>query len=368
MGRRAGHNRTYLLHCVPGLERTVSDELKGLPAPSNVTHTFERFDDRTSILLVQSGASPHDLLQLRTVEDVFVLASEIGGVTPAWAGIGTVRTALSRDRRLDAALALVRETRRARGRPTYRVIARVSGKQAFRRVDLQRAVEKTLAERLGGWRHVEDDAQVELWVHLVGETFLLGARLSDARMRHRTYLEASRRAALKPTIAAAMVMLTEPRPDDVFLDPMCGSGTILIERAQAERYALLLGGDADEDAVKAAHENIGPRYKPIQVRQWDARKLPLDDRSVSALACNLPFGKQVGTVAENRSLYPALLSEWARVLAPGARMVLLTSERKLLQDSLRRSTQFSLRRTVPVLVRGLPAAIFVVAIHKQKPE
>lgn len=363
MGRRAGQNRTYLLHCVPGLERLVSDELKGLPVPSEVTRTFERFDERTSVLLVRSGAPLDDLLQLRTVEDVFVLASEIGGVTPAWAGLQTVRTALSRDRRLDAALTLVRETRHARGRPTYRVIARASGKQAFRRVDLQRAVEKTLAERLGGWRHVEDDAQVELWVHLVGETFLLGARLSDARMRHRTYLEASRRAALKPTIAAAMVMLTEPRPGDVFLDPMCGSGTILIERARAGRYALLLGGDSDEEAVKATRENVGPRYKPIQVRDWDARKLPLDDHSVSALACNLPFGKQVGTAAENRALYPALLREWTRVLALDGRMVLLTSDRKLLQDSLRRSAAITLRRTVPVLVRGLPAAIFVVSIH-----
>jgi 23S rRNA G2445 N2-methylase RlmL len=155
-----------------------------------------------------------------------------------------------------------------------------------------------------------------------------------------------------------MVQLTDPAPDDVFLDPMCGSGTILIERALAQRYRLLLGGDRDPAAVEATLENIGPRYKPIEVRRWDAAHLPLESGSVSALATNLPFGKQIGSAEENRTLYPALLAEWVRVVQPGGRLVLLTSERALLRKSLRNQEGLTSEGETPVLVRGVPSAIF----------
>jgi 23S rRNA G2445 N2-methylase RlmL len=179
-------------------------------------------------------------------------------------------------------------------------------------------------------------------------------------MRQRDYRAVSLPAALKPTIAAAMVQLTQPQPEDVFLDPMCGSGTILIERALAGRYRQLLGGDRDPEAVAATTENIGPRYKPIEIQQWDAAALPLEDGSVSALATNLPFGKQIGSPEEIRTLYPAVLRDWVRVVRPGGRLALLTSERALLRAAIRRQAGLSMGTEMPVLVRGVPSAIFTV--------
>jgi 23S rRNA G2445 N2-methylase RlmL len=123
---------------------------------------------------------------------------------------------------------------------------------------------------------------------------------------------------------------------------------------------LLLGGDRDPTAVEATRENIGPRYKPIEIREWDATDLPLDTGSVSALAGNLPFGKQIGSPKENQRLYPALLREWTRVVRPGGRMALLTSERSLLRRSLTRQEGLIADGEVPVLVRGVPSAIFTV--------
>jgi 23S rRNA G2445 N2-methylase RlmL len=363
--RRANGAQIYLLHCVPGLEAVVREEIDETLESAKVLRVIERFDERTSVLVLETSDLPGDLLGLRTVEDVFALACEVDGVAPVWAGLRTVSVAVAGDRRLDPAMAAVQTQRPARGRPSYRVVARMSGQHAYRRVDLQRAVERALAERLRGWRAVEDDAQVELWVHLVGERFLLGARLSDAAMRHRTYLKASLRAALKPTIAAAMVRLTEPRDDDHFLDPMCGSGTIVIERAQTGRYAALVAGDIDPQSVTATRENVGTRYKPIEIAQWDARHLPLEVDSISAIACNLPFGKQIGSEADNRTLYPALLAEWARVLRDGGRAVLLTSDRAALQGALRRARGFRNQRSLAVSVRGVPATMVVLHLRKE---
>jgi tRNA (guanine6-N2)-methyltransferase len=350
-------DNTYLLHCVPGLEPVVEDEMRRRGLPARVVKKFTGLDERTSLLVVDSQAAPERLLRLRTVEDIFVLAALVQKLPVGRRGLQGIRHLIEREPRLGAAAATVQRTRPARGRPSWRVVARMYGRQEFRRVDSQRAVEEGLSKRLKAWRMVADNAQVEFWSHLVNDTFLLGARISDARMRHRTYLEASRPASLKPTIAAAMILLTDPQEDDVFLDPMCGAGTLLIERAEAGRYAQLLGGDVDPEAVAATRENIGSRYQPIEIGQWDATRLPLSDRHVSTLACNLPFGKRIGSSEENRTLYPALLSEWKRVVRPGGSLVLLTSDSALLQRSLGREQDLVIRRILPVNVRGLTARI-----------
>ena len=146
-----------------------------------------------------------------------------------------------------------------------------------------------------------------------GGELLCGVRLSDETMRHRTYKVAQVEASLRPTVARALVMLSEPADGDVFLDPMCGAGTILIERGMHSRYSQLLGGDIRPDAVAATRTNVGPRYKPIDIRQWDARDLPLDDGSVDRVVCNLPFGKKVCEPQALRPLYEGFASEVARV-------------------------------------------------------
>ncbi|MGH2443429.1 MAG: methyltransferase domain-containing protein, partial [Chloroflexota bacterium] len=248
---------------------------------------------------------------------------------------------------------------RHKGRTTFRVIARKSGDHAFRRVDVQRAVERGLQSRFAAWRLVEDDAHLEIWVQLVGAWLVVTVRLSDAGMRHRHWRQTSLPASLKPTLAAAMCLLSHPQDGDVFLDPMCGSGTILIERAMLARYRLLLGGDADAQAVRATMDNIGRKHRPIEIRRWDARELPLESGSISVVVCNLPFGKQLGSATENRSLYPALIKEWRRVLAPTGRMVLLTSERALLRRAMEPEPTLAEERAIGVTVRGMKAWVIV---------
>jgi 23S rRNA G2445 N2-methylase RlmL len=248
---------------------------------------------------------------------------------------------------------------RRRTRVSFRVVARKAGEHAFRRVDLQRAVELGILDRFPGWRLVEDGG-LEVWAQLVKTLLVVAIRLSDNEMRQRAYRTISLPAALKPSVARGLVLLSEPRVDDVFLDPMCGSGTILIERALTGRYQLLLGGDIDEKAVAAACENIGPRYKPVEIRQWDARSLPLEDGSVTAIVTNLPFGKQIGSTSENRTLYPDLLVDWVRVLSPGGRMVLLTSEDRLMRRTLSGFSALHLGQRLRLLVRGQAATAYVI--------
>jgi 23S rRNA G2445 N2-methylase RlmL len=341
------------------MELITKHELQA--AGGTVTQILRRFDERTSLLFFTYRKDPASLLRLGTTEDVFVVAAELDSVPGGRPALAKVRAAVSSSRTIEEAVAVALRARpHRRFRITYRVVARKAGEHAFRRVDLQRAVELGVADRFPGWRLVEDGGQLEVWAQLVGARLVVVIRLSDNTMRQRSYRVESLPAALKPTVARGLVLLSEPRPDDVFLDPMCGSGTILIERALAARYRLLLGGDSDADAVRAARANIGPRHKPVQIRRWDARALPLEDHSVSAIVTNLPFGKQIGTAAENRTLYPELMTEWVRVLEPAGRMVLLTSERDLMRRTLQPHENLRVTRQLRVLVRGQEATVYVI--------
>jgi 23S rRNA G2445 N2-methylase RlmL len=352
---------TYALHVVPGLESIAAREIRlSVPDASGV-RALSGFDERTSLLALSYRGDPRYLLALRTVEDVFVLVVDQPDVPGSYAGLRIAREAVEQSEELAASIANALQVHGRRvHRPTFRVVARVAGEHAFRRVDLRQAIERSIEKRIPTLRLVPDNAHLEFWVHLVNDHLVVGIRLSGSELRNRTYKQANVPASLKPTIAAAMVLVSQPRPDDVVLDPMCGAGTLLIERGEAFRYRRLLGGDGNSAAIDAARANIGPRYQPIELRQWNAQSLPIEDRSVDAVLCNLPFGRQIGSEKGNRTLYPALIAEWSRVLAPGGRMVLLTADTRMLTAVITKGRGLWLQDRVPVRVRGLPATIHLI--------
>jgi 23S rRNA G2445 N2-methylase RlmL len=235
----------------------------------------------------------------------------------------------------------------------------MAGEHEFRRVDFQRAVERGILERGDHtWRLEEEDADVEFWATMIDAEFFLTVRLSDDRMRHREYKAAHRPASLRASSAAALGWLSEPREDDVVLDPFCGAGTILIERAHLGRYAMLIGSDRDHAALAAARINVGARYKPIQLENWDAGAIPLGDASVNKIVTNLPWGLRYGSHGENRKLYPRWFREFTRVLKSGGVMVMLTAEWRLMRE-LERIRKIAPSRIIRVSVLGRPAAIYV---------
>lgn len=148
------------------------------------------------------------------------------------------------------------------------------------------------------------------------------------RPRRRT-----RTTSLDWRVARAMVLSSKPKPHDIVVDPTCGSGTLLLDRATFGSYQSLKGGDADPLAVQVAQQNVA-RFSDINVQQWNATSLPLAKQSATVMLANLPFGRRVGNHEANVSLYPALIKEIVRILQHGGRAVLLTQEVNLLHDAI----------------------------------
>ena len=243
-------------------------------------------------------------------------------------------------------------------RMPFRVTSRLSGRRNFRRRDLQQVVERVFLER--GWYLATSNAALDVWAEVHGDDGYISIKLSKNDMAQRSYKQAHIPASLKPTIAYSMVRLSRPHPNDVFLDAMCGAGTILLERAFMGRYRYLIGGDISTEALDATLTNFGRQHQPRQFFHWDTRNLPLQPNTVDKIVCNLPFGETIGNVSQLTNLYRRCLREYERVLKPRGRMVLLTSQRELLNTELKQRRSLRVAQKLTVDVRGMRAWIYVV--------
>lgn len=322
----------------PGLEPIADDE---------ITRDLGGEVKRTArgLLVFRLPEIDASVLRLRTVEDVFILAWGTDKLSYRAEDLERIRRWTAKDADWEQLLRIHHAIRpRPKGRPTYRLVAQMTGEHGYRRVDARTALARGLAGKLpASWRPAEENAAVEIWLTIDGATAVCGLRLSDQTMRHRTYKLEHLPASLRPTIAAAMVRLAEVRPGQVVLDPMCGAGTILAEAVavcaagRGIQYAprtTILGGDNERAALRAAAINLRRLGEPLLGR-WDAGRLPLAGASVDRIVSNPPFGKQLSSPEEVGPLYRRVLPEYDRVLRPGGRAVLLVSDVPALREAAR---------------------------------
>jgi 23S rRNA G2445 N2-methylase RlmL len=187
-------------------------------------------------------------------------------------------------------------------------------------------------------------------------------RLTPRPLVTRSWRVCNLEGALNAATAHAMIALTQPRPDDVFANLGCGSGTLLIERLEHGACRRALGFDLDTASLECARANVRASGFGARIRllRGDMRALPLPSASVSALCADLPFGQLSGTHAQNERLYPRALAEAARIAVSGARFVLITHELRLIDTVLRQQEAWTPEQTFRINLRGLHPRIYVL--------
>ena len=243
--------------------------------------------------------------------------------------------------------------------PTFNCFVKQDRDRSVYRKAITKKMNALVAAAFPRWRN-SDPATVELWGLYIDEAVHIGFRLSDNRMRYRGQKPTLREGALRPTIAAALILAAAPRRGELLVDPMCGTGTILSEGIARGNGATFAGGDQDREAVELTTRRL--RGYGDCVRLWDAENLPYDSCTIDCIVCNLPFGRQFSTKSKNQLLYPALLEHWIDKLKVDGRMVLLTSDCDTLERVLR-SQDLTWREEGRVKVLGVWAKIY--RIQKQ---
>ena len=345
----------YSIIVSPGLETIAREELTQRFGDTGSLKILERQPQR---LLFQYTGNPRELLSLRTAEHLFLVLKRMRKMTRSRSSLAALSGSLTRFNFKETYEYCRQVGINVRKRTPFRVTSRLSGKRNFRRLDLQRVVERALLDR--GWYLAKSAASLDVWAEVHGNDGYISVKLSTNDMAQRPYKQAHIPASLKPTIAYSMVKLSRPHPDDVFLDAMCGAGTILLERAHINRYRYLIGGDVSTEALDATMTNFGRKHQPRQFFHWDARTLPLQPNTIDKIVCNLPFGETIGNMPQLTNLYRQSLKEYERVLKPRGRMVLLTSQRALFDNELKQRRSLKVAQKLTMDVRGMRAWIYVI--------
>jgi putative N6-adenine-specific DNA methylase len=240
---------------------------------------------------------------------------------------------------------------------------------------IQAMVHKAVAERLCGRygmrRLPEDGTQAELRVYIDKDEASLLLDLSGDPLFKRGYRRTGGTAPLRETTASAIILLSGWRRKFPLYDPLCGSGTILIEAAMYawdmapgigrsftlsafaigdkriedtirqelaeavdfDRIIRIAGSDADKQAIALAKTNI------VQAGNLAGRKkngnsitiqcLPMKDAvpfgtqkdDMGFIITNPPYGRRLGNTESAEAGYSEMAS--LRENFPGWKMALI---------------------------------------------
>ena len=178
----------------------------------------------------------------------------------------------------------------------------------------------------------EDKEKYPIYVFIHKDKVTLTIDTSGTALHKRGYRERANKAPIRETLAAAIMELVPWRPGRTLVDPMCGSGTLLIEAAmkginmapgmnrefisekwrtmdkkiwwdvRREAYAQMneevdfkiYGYDIDEEALEIARENaeIAGVADYIEFRYGDATEFTSDEE-YGFIVTNPPYGERL---------------------------------------------------------------------------
>lgn len=215
--------------------------------------------------------------------------------------------------------------------------------------DCQRIVKKAIVERLREAYNVdwfeEDGPLYPIEVSVLKDNVKLTIDTSGSGLNKRGYRKLTARAPLRETLAAAMVQLSVWNPERPFVDPFCGSGTIVIEAAliatnrapginrsfsctdwpqiedsiwehawqeakDLQRPApeeLLIGTDVDPEVLSMAryHANKAGVGELVHFQQRPFRELS-SAKKYGCVITNPPYGERIGDEAEVERIYASM--------------------------------------------------------------
>lgn len=200
----------------------------------------------------------------------------------------------------------------------------------------------------GGKRPSVDTKQPAVRIHayLTADEYRLYLDTSGAALYQRGLRQSSVEAPLRENLAAGILKLSGWQPGTLLLDPMCGSGTFLLEaammalqiapgsgrsfgferlsnfdaaawatmqaearkRAKPVTFQNIYGSDVDLRAVRVARQNLSQAglLAAVQVDQIDVTAIEAAPAEAGVLIANPPYGVRIGEDEELAALYPKM--------------------------------------------------------------
>ncbi len=268
----------------------------------------------------------------------------------------------------------------------------------FTAIQVKKAIVEQQQERAGERSNVDTVApDVRVNVHIDRSGCTVSLDSSGNSLHRRGYRPAMGAAPLKESLAAALIQLSGWQPDQMFYDPLCGSGTLPLEASLRalniapglfrERFgfetwpdfdlplledllqeaedsqkhelpAPIWGSDRDENVIRQAianAENCG-----VEEHVWFSCAELADvvaPADSGILLCNPPYGERIGRIGEMAAFYK-LLGDVLKQRFKGWTAFILSGNKELAQSIGLKSSQ-----RIPVYNGALPCQLMKYELY-----
>lgn len=222
---------------------------------------------------------------------------------------------------------------------TFRLAAAGSDSAVFRRLAAVLEATTSLREDL-----VDGELLIRVRPYREGQAsgWEVLIRLTPRPLSTRAWRVCNRPGGLNATVAVALNEMLGLDPKGVYLNLMCGSGTLLVERALAGPHGRLVGVDIELDALECSAANLAAAgVGQVELIGADVSDPALLQRlregasasaGFSAIAVDVPWGDAVGSHQANLGLHESVSRLAAGLLARGGRCGVVSHEIKLLKQ------------------------------------
>jgi len=219
---------------------------------------------------------------------------------------------------------------------SFRITCERMGDHEFTSIDVQRVAGKAVVDAYGNKVDLEN-FDLEIKLDVINNYCLVGIALSKESLHKRGYRVFDHPAAIKPTIAYGMVRLSKPKEGNLFVDPMCGGGTILIEAALFNKKLKLYGFDINEKFLEGARRNALKAKVDINFSRLDCRNLSNYFKDIDRIVTNPPYGIRMEPSVGLTKLYHSFAEEAYKSMVEGGTLVTITLKYNLMKRALEKA-------------------------------
>lgn len=337
----------YLVHCISGLQDVAWKHLSSELGPLRLLAKEDGF------VAFEGTVLPPQLTAIQYINNCYLVIVELSAT-------GSL-AAVARDltRREDWHSQLRQSV--SRGERAFRLVLSDENQLVVGEQRIVNELRSTIA-RLSGLTYEPRGGGTEFWImrRRSGLSYLC------KRLTRRSRTEKDlRKGELRPEMSHLLCLLSEPAPQDIFLDAFAGSGAIPFARTRYP-YNMIFAMDNDEtnvrmmkSAVKGGNVARVRNGSPLIVHHGDARSLErISDGFIDKIVTDPPWGNFDRSLKDPRTFYREVISEFSRVLQLGGLLIMLLGDRDLAAE-LSRTFEKELRllATFPLLVAGKKAVV-----------
>lgn len=340
------HKKQYYSTFIPGLVEPVKEALIATIPDSRITEALD------GLIVYESNAKIELIKNIPFVTNTFYIIKRFAFETAT--SISDIAVKVMNDASLGVRIPINYSKRN-----TFRVITSVANQL----VSIDTRLMQKLEERISSMTGIKPNRakpDFEFWLSQRSEGHSFFAfRLSY----HKAYDKILQKGELRPELANILCRLSEPLPNELFLDPFCGSGAIPIQRAKFFPKGLVIASDNDEQKISSLKARIKALdlTKRIVIRQDNALNLMrYQNGSIHKIVTDPPWGHFVQASSPIKDFYADMMREFTRVLRPGGRIVIVTGESLAFDNCLTLVPKVSIVQKFNILLSGKKATVYVL--------